>query len=81
LGLKGDITIESRQTGFDFTSPLGILYDGANLWVTVPSANVVRRVNPATGQVDQNIPVGLSPRFPVFDGTNLWVPCFASHQV
>jgi outer membrane lipoprotein-sorting protein len=59
---------------YNFSPPLGILYDGANLWVTVPSLNVVRRVNQANGSSLQNIPVGQFPKFPAFDGANLWVP-------
>ena len=67
-------------SGFNFTSPHSILYDGASLWVTVPSADVVRRVNPATGAVEQNVAVGNYPKSLVFDGTNLWVTCL-SNQV
>jgi hypothetical protein len=58
-----------------FNSPLGILYDGANIWVTdggtIPGSLFKLDSN---GAIIQTVTVGNSPRFPVFDGTNIWVP-------
>jgi YVTN family beta-propeller protein len=60
-----------------FTSPVGILYDGANMWV----ADQGDTVNPgklfklnSSGAIIQTVTVGISPQYPVFDGTNIWVP-------
>jgi hypothetical protein len=56
-----------------FTSLQGILYDGANLWVTDRTANTLLKLN-ASGAILQTVTVGLRPYFPTFDGTNIWVP-------
>jgi hypothetical protein len=64
-----------------FNQPIGILYDGASLWVTDPGDDSGKRVDPATGGVLQTIPVGADPGHLIFDGTNLWVPCFTGNAV
>jgi hypothetical protein len=75
--------LTSYFTGFD--RPLGILFDGENLWVTDPggSGNArLKRVNPANGAVTLDIELpGMGSGFPVFDGTNVWVPNFFSNTV
>jgi hypothetical protein len=61
-----------------FLSPEGILFDGSHIWVTDSSNQ-----EPAPGrllQLDSDgnivlaITVGDGPRFPAFDGANIWVP-------
>jgi hypothetical protein len=64
-----------------FNQPIGILYDGANLWITDAGDNSLKRVNTANGTVLQSVPVGLLPGAFAFDGTNLWVPCFSGNVV
>jgi hypothetical protein len=58
-----------------FSSPAGILYDGANMWVTdigtIPGKLYKLDSN---GAIIQSVTVGTNPSFPVFDGTNIWVP-------
>jgi hypothetical protein len=58
----------------------GILYDGANIWVTDRNADILLKLN-ANGSIAQTITVGDSPHFPVFDGTNIWVPNQSSNSV
>jgi hypothetical protein len=60
-----------------FTEPGGILYDGANMWVT----DLGTRTSPGSlfkldsnGAIIQTVAVGFNTEFPVFDGTNIWVP-------
>jgi len=53
------------------SGPSGILFDGANLWVT--DNTQLRKVD-SSGAVVQNVAVGANPRLPVFDGSNIWVP-------
>jgi hypothetical protein len=72
--------------GTDFDGVSDILWDGANLWVadTTPSSNepdLVRRVDPGTGAVLENITVGFSPSDLLFDGANLWVSCSFSDRI
>jgi hypothetical protein len=57
------------------SQPVGILFDGANLWVTDQGDISLKRVNTSTGAVLQTIPLSGTVGFPVFDGTNLWIPC------
>lgn len=73
----GPDSVTTVSTGF--TQPLGILYDGANMWVTDTVGNLLK-LNP-DGSIAQTITVGAAPAFPVFDGTNIWVPNFSSNSV
>jgi hypothetical protein len=50
----------------------GALYDGANVWVTDSGAGL-RKLD-ANGAILLTVTVGSLPLFPVFDGTNIWVP-------
>ena len=56
-----------------FTSPFGALYDGASVWVTDANAARLRKLD-ANGAILQSVTVGGGPGFPIFDGTNIWVP-------
>jgi hypothetical protein len=60
----------------------GILYDGSHIWVTAESdvTFFLYKLN-SDGSIAQTINVGQSPRSPVFDGTNIWVPNYNSNTV
>ena len=64
-------TVTTVTAGFD--SPVGALYDGANVWVTDRSADTRLKLDSA-GAILQTITVGSGPVHPVFDGTSIWVP-------
>ena len=75
---------QSFTTGF--THHVGILFDGENLWVTddelAPNGNsTLKRVDLTSGAVLQTITLQSGATFPVFDGTNLWVPNAYSNSV
>jgi hypothetical protein len=60
----------------------GILYDGSNIWVTdegTSPGNLLKL--DSNGAIMQTVTVQNSPRFPIFDGTNIWVPNFSSQTV
>jgi hypothetical protein len=58
-----------------FTNPDGILYDGANMWVSDQGVLPGKLFKlDSNGAIIQTVTVGSAPRFPVFDGTNIWVP-------
>jgi hypothetical protein len=62
-----------------FSIPVGMVYDGAHLWVTdvQPPGSMLKKVDITTGAVLQTITLPNSPgeaSFPCFDGTNIWVP-------
>jgi len=60
-----------------FSAPLGLLYDGASIWATDQS---LLRLDPVGG-ITQTVTVGSGPQFPVFDGSNIWVPNAGSNSV
>jgi DNA-binding beta-propeller fold protein YncE len=51
----------------------GMIYDGANIWVSVYTANNLLKLDP-NGAILQTTTVGDAPGFPAFDGENIWVP-------
>jgi hypothetical protein len=71
-------TVTTVTTGF--IHPVGILYDGAHIWVTDSSAQTLLKLDP-TGVILQTVNVGAAPEIPVFDGTNIWVPNFSDSSI
>jgi hypothetical protein len=58
---------------------IGILYDGANMWVTDEGTTPGKLLKlDSNGTIIQTVTVGNNPFFPVFDGTNIWVPNYNS---
>jgi hypothetical protein len=84
---QGSVSIVQPDTGATtnisagFSNPQGILFDGANLWVTDAGDGVKLKKLDANGNVIQSVPVGNTPHFPVFDGSNIWVPNFGGNSV
>ena len=74
------VTVTTITAGFN--NPVGILYDGANMWATDlgVSNNSLFKLD-SSGAIIQTVPVGIQPGLPVFDGTNIWVPSFGSNSV
>ena len=64
-------SVTTVTAGFSF--PQGILYDGSHIWVADNNAGSLFKLN-SDGSIAQTINLGGSPFFPVFDGTNIWVP-------
>jgi hypothetical protein len=59
----------------------GIVYDGANIWVTEDGGpGSLKRLN-SSGGVLQTVTLGNRPTRPVFDGKNIWVPNHFSNTV
>jgi DNA-binding beta-propeller fold protein YncE len=68
-----------------FATPIGILFDGTNLWVTDYLSNssnpgMLHKLG-SSGAVVQNVIVGAGPSNPIFDGSNIWVPNFVGQSV
>jgi len=63
--------VTNVSTGF--SHPSGILFDGANIWVTDSGDNKLKQLD-STGNVLLSVAVDVGPTLPVFDGTNIWVP-------
>jgi YVTN family beta-propeller protein len=66
------------QTG---GSPLGLAFDGADIWVANGSGNTVQRISRSGKAVVATIPVGAEPSYLAFDGTDMWVTNRASNTV
>jgi hypothetical protein len=58
----------------------GILYDGANIWVTDTTLGTLLKLD-AAGAVLQTVTVGGNPQVPGFDGANIWVPSQGTNTV
>jgi hypothetical protein len=63
-----------------FLNPLGILYDGAHIWIVDNGAETLLKLD-ASGNVLQTVALGQNPQFPVFDGANIWVPDQGSNSI
>lgn len=74
-----DPLISSTVTA-GFSNPFGILDDGSNIWVTDATAAKLFKLD-QSGAIIQAVDTGSSPAFPVFDGTNIWVPNTNSNSV
>jgi len=55
------------------TTPEGIVFDGAHIWVANYGSNNVSELDTGTGAVVGTYPTGMGPTGIAFDGTNLWV--------
>lgn len=78
---RARLDFNDTTTFTGFSQPRGILFDGANLWVTDAGDTTLKRVDTTTGAVLQTIPLSGDVQFPVFDGTNLWIPCTTPDKV
>src|SRR6185369_16632086 len=54
------------------TSPFGVAFDGANIWVTNFDSNNVTKLS-TSGFPLGSYPTGSNPWGVAFDGTNIWV--------
>jgi hypothetical protein len=72
------VTVTNVSTGF--SQPLGILFDGSNIWVTDSGDGKLKMLD-ASGNVLLSVGVGGGPFSAVFDGTNIWVPNRFSNSV
>jgi YVTN family beta-propeller protein len=71
-------TVTTVTTGF--ASPGFFVDDGAHLWVTDAVAGTLLKLD-ASGNILQTVTVGMDPRQPAFDGTNIWVPNFLDNSI
>src|SRR5215469_9591748 len=63
------------------TSPYGIAFDGANIWVANDGSNNVVKLQPSSGAVLGTFTVGTSPLAVAYDGANIWVANIGSNNV
>ncbi|MCP4768346.1 MAG: hypothetical protein GY875_19025 [Gammaproteobacteria bacterium] len=53
--------------------PMGVAFDGANIWVASYFDNTVSKLQASDGALLDSFPVGVNPRGVAFDGVNIWV--------
>jgi YVTN family beta-propeller protein len=63
------------------TRPLGVAFDGANIWVTNTGSNTVTKLRASDGTVLGTFGVGTNPSGLAFDGANIWVANHDSNTV
>jgi len=71
-------TVTTVTTGFGQMG--GVVFDGSHIWATDGSAASLVQLGPS-GAILQTVTVGALPQFPVFDGTNIWVPNFTGTSI
>ena len=67
---------EASEAGNDFAvgrQPVGMAFDGANIWVSNSLDNTVSKLRASDGVVLGTFPVGVTPVGMAFDGANIWV--------
>jgi hypothetical protein len=72
------LSVTTVTTGF--SSLLGIIYDGGNIWVTDAGDDTLKKLD-SSGNIVLSVSVGSDPLYPAFDGTNIWVPNHFSNSV
>jgi hypothetical protein len=72
-------SVTTVTTGFA-GGPGGILYDGANIWAAISNLDILVKLD-LGGAILQTVTLGSKPVYPVYDGTNIWVPDYGSSTV
>jgi DNA-binding beta-propeller fold protein YncE len=63
------------------TNPVGIAYDGANIWTANQEADTVTRLRARSGLITRTIPVEDQPIGILYDGMSIWVANASSNTV
>ncbi|HKB71673.1 MAG TPA: S-layer homology domain-containing protein [Thermoanaerobaculia bacterium] len=63
-----------------FSALTGAIFDGNHVWVTDFNAGTLLELN-EYANVIRTVAVGKNPMYPVFNGTNIFVPCFSDDSV
>jgi hypothetical protein len=72
------LNVMNVTTGFNTTQ--GMIYDGANIWVTDSGDDKLKKLD-ASGNIVLSVSLGAHPQWPAFDGTNIWVPAPNTNSV
>jgi DNA-binding beta-propeller fold protein YncE len=62
------------------TSPNGMAFDGANVWVASGSGNLVA-ISATTCAITHTVQIGGTPALMAFDGANVWVTDYTGNRV
>ncbi len=75
---------DANQASITFavgTSPTGVAFDGASIWVANAASNNVTKLRASDGALLGTFAVGTAPRGVAFDGGSIWVANFGSNTV
>jgi YVTN family beta-propeller protein len=72
------LTLQTYSAGF--SKPVGLVYDGTQMWVTDYGAGTLLPVAP-DGTIGTAVTVGAGPEQPAFDGENIWVPNYSDSSI
>ena len=61
--------------------PIGVAFDGANMWVANEGSGNVTKLRASDGKLLGTFSVGSCPYGVAFDGANIWVTNFCSDSV
>lgn len=84
LALLGSLRWDLLRGQRDFaagTSPRGVAFDGANMWVAISGGNIVVKFRISDGAILGSFAVGSLPLGLAFDGANIWVTNLSSNNV
>lgn len=76
--LRWDLLYQDFAVG---SGPVGVAFDGANIWVANNGSNNVTKLRASDGAVLGTFAVGTSPLGIAFDGANIWVTNAGSNTV
>ena len=63
------------------SAPVGVRFDGTNVWVANSGSNNVTKLQASTGKVLGTFAVGAVPQDLVYDGANIWVANTSSNTM
>ncbi|HEY3027986.1 MAG TPA: hypothetical protein VGJ55_17690 [Pyrinomonadaceae bacterium] len=63
------------------TSPIGVAFDGVNIWVANKNSNNVTKLRASDGALQGTFAAGTNPQGVAFDGANIWVANAGSDNV
>jgi len=61
--------------------PLGLAFDGANIWTANGNDGTVTKLRASDGELQGTFQAGHSPSGIVFDGTNIWVSSIEGNKL
>ena len=65
-----DVVVQKFRVG---SGPIGLAFDGANIWVVNQNDRTVTKLRASDGTNLGTFGVGQTPQGAAYDGTNIWV--------
>ena len=81
LGINPRVAASIRELRQGDNAPLGIVFDGANIWVANNAENSLSKLRPEDGETLKKFATGVAPYGLTFDGANVWVTCALDNTV